>query len=398
MPISNGPFHTRDNLIYTQNVQMFAFRRVIPMVHTTQPQVSTRLRLVDQVSAVRRALGESGVHVHDMSRAGTLESLIGTESLEADGSGPARPVTITRIESTRIESRAVTMALPGSTQFRYFLDGSQKSVPVFRIGLVPIVSAVLVAGILHRAHNCRPCVVEGGLDVQQTWVVPGETRVPAIDSLARELQRRGYPVVDPFCDSNGFPREDYASLTGNYGQALTRAYAAASKVREQLEASLAFRWYTEVHPLDPDAWMVIDGRLPQGYPNAVGLVKSLDTQLLANDEAITLFDLPPGHRTTAFRYGSSDPDYDESRGKTMWYVRLWPAQGMDARHALVRVEAANAVSSTEQIDEITSWILAERLPRATDDPRWPTLLYPISYLERILKRHLADITAGWPSA
>jgi hypothetical protein len=82
----------------------------------------------------------------------------------------------------------------------------------------------------------------------------------------------------------------------------------------------------------------------------------------------------------------------------MWYMRLWSAHGMDARHSLVRIETANAVSSTEQIDEISGWILAERLPRATGDPRWPTLLYPISYLERILKRRLAEITAGWPSA
>jgi hypothetical protein len=70
---------------------------------------------------------------------------------------------------------------------------------------------------------------------------------------------------------------------------------------------------------------------------------------------------------------------------------------MDARHSLVRIETSNDIVTSDQIDEISSWILAERLPRATDDPRWPTLLYPIHYLERILKRRLAALTTGWPS-
>ena len=81
----------------------------------------------------------------------------------------------------------------------------------------------------------------------------------------------------------------------------------------------------------------------------------------------------------------------------MWYMRLWDASGLDARHSLVRVEVAHDVCTTEEIDEISGWLLAERIPRAKNDPRWPTLLYPIHYLEQVLKRRLASVTTGWPS-
>ena len=78
-------------------------------------------------------------------------------------------------------------------------------------------------------------------------------------------------------------------------------------------------------------------------------------------------------------------------------MRLWDASGMDARHSLIRIETAHDVDTSQQIDQISRWISAERLPRPTDDPRWPTLLYPIHYLERILKRRLVEFTTGWPS-
>jgi hypothetical protein len=151
----------------------------------------------------------------------------------------------------------------------------------------------------------------------------------------------------------------------------------------------------------PEDWILVDGRLHDNIPNAIGLVKDLQTQHLIGDEAEALFNLPQGHRTTAFRYVSNADAEARSglvtEGRTMWYVRLWDASGMDARHSLVRVEAAHGVSTTEQIDEISGWLLAERIPRAKNDPRWPTLLYPIHYLEQILKRRLASVTAGWPS-
>ena len=65
---------------------------------------------------------------------------------------------------------------------------------------------------------------------------------------------------------------------------------------------------------------------------------------------------------------------------------------------LAAVAAPLAGGLTDQQDnDIASWLLAERIPRATQDARWPTLLYPIHLLEQLLKRRIAAMTVGWPA-
>jgi hypothetical protein len=127
------------------------------------------------------------------------------------------------------------------------------------------------------------------------------------------------------------------------------------------------------------------------------LVKQFSDAYLSGSEATMMLNLPPGFRTTAFfprdRSGGPDPD-----ARTLWYLRMWDATGLDARHALVRVEAPSSIRATAAIDRISSWLWVERTPRATRDARWATLLYPVHYLERILKRCLDADTQGWPSA
>jgi hypothetical protein len=356
-------------------------------------------RLVDQVAGLTMSLARQDIQVTDMSRAGSLESGIGTDQLADSGQGSgAVPVDIVRLEG-RIVARRLEPAQPGTSRFRYFLDGAQKTIPVCRIGLAPVVAAISAAGILKRDASGQPALLGDTLHVNQTWIAPRDTGDATLDATIREIERWGGTVHDPFPPgSNGSPL--FQRYVGDYGKALSAAYETAGRLRGELERDLLGDWEQVIGPQHPDDWIVVDGRLRRNVPNAIGLVKDLQTQHLEGDEAIALFDLPHGSRTTAFRYAAS-ADHEDHRsleGRTMWYMRLWSATGMDARHSLVRIETANDVSSTARIDEISSWILEERLPRATDDPRWPTLLYPIYYLERILKRRLADITAGWPSS
>jgi hypothetical protein len=65
---------------------------------------------------------------------------------------------------------------------------------------------------------------------------------------------------------------------------------------------------------------------------------------------------------------------------------------------LIRVEAPHDVTGTQHINALSAWLLAERSPRPTADARWDTLLYPVHYLEQILKNHVAGTTRGWPGA
>ena len=355
-----------------------------------QPQ-----RLITQVAGVRLALAEAGIHLTDMSRAGSLEQGIADQAdldHATESPGTERPVEIMRLEGT-IRAVAVPRANPGASRFRYFMDGSQKSIPVGRIDLDPVVVALCAAGVLSRDDLGQPRLLGETLRVNQAWIVPASTGNSATMSLVAELEGSGAVVHDPCFSLEGEPLDVEA---GNYGRMLRLAFDLAGRLRAREEQLLIDDWSMRISTDDPGSWLVIDGPLRGNAPRAVGLVKSLQTQQLYEQEAIALFNLPPGHRTTAFRYAHAAADSD-GRGKTMWYMRLWPAEGMDARHSLVRIETTNDVDSTEQIDEISSWLMAERLPRATDDPRWPTLIYPIHYLERILKRRLAAMTTGWPS-
>ena len=126
---------------------------------------------------------------------------------------------------------------------------------------------------------------------------------------------------------------------------------------------------------------------------AVGLVKSSTRPFLRGDETKMLLDLKPGHRTTAFvppwRAERADAGHTEEE-RASWYVRMWPpgstGEGSDATSGLVRVEAASDAGwSPEQYDEISRWILSERAPLAKPDPRWPSMIHPVQYVEKILK-------------
>ncbi len=356
-------------------------------------------RLIDQVNHLKSTLARDQFLITDMSRAGSLETGIGADSSgDPMADAERHPVEIVRLEG-QIAARAIEADTVATSRFRYFLDGTQKTMPVCRVGLVPVVAALSAVGVLFRDTSGQPALMGDLLRVNQTWIVPRDPGNTDLDAMIDHLERSGETVLDPFSGEVASTSNAH-EFAGDYGRSLAHAFDLAGRIRGEWEREVFDLWRHSVSPAHPDDWIVVDGRLRNNTPNAVGIVKDLQTQHLDGTEAIALFDLPKGFRTTAFRYASASdqPDRLPSEGRTMWYMRLWGATGMDARHSLVRIEAPHDVATSEQIDDISRWILAERLPRATEDPRWPTLLYPIYYLERILKRRLANITVGWPSA
>ena len=66
-------------------------------------------------------------------------------------------------------------------------------------------------------------------------------------------------------------------------------------------------------------------------------------------------------------------------------LRLWPHEGRDVLHGLVRVEIAAGADHRDRADRIASWLLAERVPLSRPDPRWDRLLYGVATVERHLK-------------
>jgi hypothetical protein len=337
------------------------------------------IRLIDQVSTIRLALTKSGVQLTDMSRAGSLEQgLADVADLDhATESAAAGPVAIVRLEGP-ILARQIAPAPPGASRFRYFLDGSQKSIPVGRIDLDPIVVALSASGILVRDDTGQPRLIGESLRVNQNWIIPLDSGNLATRSLIDEITGIGGTIHDPFHTLDGNP---LGFESGNYARTLRSAFDLAGRLRAREELALINLWTTHLACEDPESWLVIDGPLRGDTSRAVGLVKSLQTQQLAAEEAVALFNLPPGNRTSAFRYvnSTSTDDATGGSGKTMWYMRLWSAIGMDARHSLVRIETTNDITTSDQIDEISSWILAERLPRRpTIRVADPSLSYPLS--------------------
>lgn len=339
--------------------------------------------LIHRVERIQEAMRSAGIAPVDMRRAGTLE--IDVPLPDMGGSVLSEPPPIERLEGVdgEIEPRIITRA--NTTQFRWFVDGSQKTMPIWRIGVVPIVVSIAVAGLLERSPDGSCTIVPGTLTESVGWIVPQQTNHPDISKIVSILHEMDQDVLDPLDGE-----ENYQQLAGMYDQVLYYANETAGKMRERAEFRTISQWEQNVAATEPDRWLVIDGRLPIDAPNAIGFIKDPSSQHLVGNEAMTLLGLKPGHRTTAYRISG------RARARTHWYQRMWPATGLDARHSLIRIEANGDLLDSEEIDAISTWLMAERLPRPTADGRWPTLLYPIHLLERMLKTRIAQITAGWP--
>ena len=361
----------------------------------------TSVSFTDRINRIHAELVRDGVPVSDMRRSPALELQFAGAGELGRSSGDSRPAGIEPIEGP-IAARPVPVVAPRESRLRYFLDGAQRTFAVWRCGLVPTAATVVAAGILHRDPCEDGIVVPGTLRLEHCWLIPRGLGDARVDELLDRIHAEGMRVEDPRrFGSGGLPDGDSEDDDGaiDYGRLHELAYVAARNVRDEVEARVLSDWVQRPGWFAGEDWIVVDGRLRSPAPRAIGLVKQFSDAYLSGDSAETLLGLPPGYRTTAFL-----PTGDRFRGgprpdaRTLWYIRLWDAAGMDARHALVRIEAPGSVCTTEEIDRISSWVLAERTPRATGDSRWATLLYPVHLLERILKRRLDADTRGWPHA
>lgn len=367
------------------------------MIATSQKH---RLTLPDLVAEIQGQLYRQGVQVADMQRAGSLETDFGMPQMPP-GPDDLAPQQIERLEGP-IVARPIERR--NETNFTWFLDGTQKTLPVWRVGVVPIIVGVAVAGILSRDDAGECSLVGETLVERRTWFIPRETGSRELNTVIDVLEEIGEEVRDPLARfANTEHRSQYEAYAGNYGRILLAAQETANRVRAAIEEDLVPLWDASIRADRDTRWLVVDGRLPAQYANAVGLVKDPTRQHLFGEDAGVLFNLPHGHRTTAFQLVPNARGEDERESesvnelRTMWYQRMWPAHGLDARHALIRVDTSTEIWEPEVIDDIASWLMAERVPRATKDARWATLLYPMHVLELMLKRRIKAMTVGWPS-
>jgi len=282
----------------------------------------------------------------------------------------------------------------GTSQLCYFLDGVQSSREIGRIGMSPVVVSTVAAAIVNRCgRRFSRMPLESPPTVVQAVILPRSAGFEKVKTFWELLLAAGFSELDPYelpssphlvLDSTEYTEEADPS---DYVGMRERARARIRKLRERLESGMLRQWEFEDRALDSEDWIAVDGQLPStesSAPRAVGLIKSVARPEFVGRDVGMLLDLEPGMRTTSFI-----PDWQLRRAttdqRTSWYLRMWPPQrGADALGSLMRVEAPRD-TEPEQIDEISRWILAERAPLAKPDPRWPAMIYPIQYVEKILK-------------
>ena len=338
-------------------------------------------------ASIRAELRLRGIDLWEMRGEAHLEiaSLGGGRDLDGTAAARTTPVWL---EAGDARPRPI-QPLRGRSGVRYFLDGAQRTLPTYFGDSTPVFIGIVAAAILERDGDGRCSVCTGTLRFDDAWIVPERLQDPTIQHIAEVVRAKGNRVVDPLAD-----RDDATVVNAmeDFDCLQELALNTTGKLRQDLEDKLLQQWSDQAH----DGWLLVDGALRRPKTRTVGLVKSFNRLYLSGDDATRLLRLPAGERTGAFQVVDGWRE-DEEKRVTAWYQRFWDATGRSPRHSLVRVETAPTVTDPDEIDRIASWLHAERTPRATADARWATLLYPVHFLEQILKRQIEAQTRGWPS-
>jgi hypothetical protein len=244
-----------------------------------------------------------------------------------------------------------------------FLDGIQRSEVVAYAGASPLVVADVAAGVLERTdRRMRTAVV-----LRRRLAI---ARRPALAAAAPALE--GLDAVELDETLPAHPVRDLVQA----GRAIDEARAALER-----EAARAYRAQT-------DGWLVVDGSLAEAPAAAADLhmlaVSKSHATLPFEGEALERYlRLPMGHRSSLFV-----PASRRFVPVAAWALRLWPWEGKDLLHGLVRVEVAMANANPETADRLSRWLLAERAPVSAPDPRWDRLLYGVRRVEEVLRARL----------
>lgn len=241
-----------------------------------------------------------------------------------------------------------------------FLDGVQRSELVAYAGAAPIVVGEIAAAVRERSNRKLVTVLEE----RRFLVFARPAALAAAGALPEGCRLVALPVDDP-----AHPARD-----------LVNAARALDRARGALELELGERYR-----LRSEGWLVVDGALTESPrwsadPRMLGISKSHATLPFEGEDLDRYLRLPCGHRSSVYA--------PETRSLTPvheWALRLWPWEGKDVFHGLVRIEVAPANGTAEMADRLSRYLLAERAPISTPDHRWDRLLYGVHSVEAYLR-------------
>lgn len=241
-----------------------------------------------------------------------------------------------------------------------FLDGVQRSEVIAYAGSAPIVVADIAAAVRERRGRRLTTIVEE----HRRLVIARPSALEASGDLLDHLVSIALPEDEP-----PHPVRDLF----NTARALDRARGA-------LEIILGDRYRQR-----SDAWLIVDGSLTDtptwaADSRMVGISKSHATLPFEGADLDRYLRLPAGNRSSIYL-----PESRSLAPVHAWALRLWPWEGKDLFHGLVRVEVSPANGIPSTADLISRRLLAERAPISAPDRRWDRLLYGVQSVERYLK-------------
>ena len=241
-----------------------------------------------------------------------------------------------------------------------FLDGVQRSELLAYAGSAPIVVGEVAAAVRERRDRRLVTVIE-----ERSLLAFGRpSALAAAGALPEEFRTVALPEDEPL-----HPVRD-----------LVNAARALDRARGSLELALGERYRRRA-----DGWLIVDGALTESPlwaadPRMIGVSKSHATLPFDGPNLDRFLRLPQGHRTSVYT--------PETRSLTPireWALRLWPWEGKDVFHGLVRVQVSPVNGAPEIADGLSRRLLAERAPLSTPDHRWDRLLYGIHSVETYLR-------------
>jgi hypothetical protein len=287
--------------------------------------------------------------------------------IPAASEGRAEEATIqpaSRVEPGPLSGRPVGQAesWPGTVAF---LDGTQRYEVMAYSGASPVVVAEIGAAVLERrARQLHVARVE-----RRRLVIARPAVLAELEGAVDHLLTLPLPEDVPV-----HPVHDFQ---------LARREIDRARGRLELEVGTAYREASA-------EWLIVDGSLSESPQWArdlrmIGITKSHATLPFADQDLEQYLRLPAGHRSPVFA-----PAGREVAPVYSWALRLWPWEGKDLLHGLIRVEAAAHAGTVGEADQLSRWLLAERAPVSTPDPRWDRLLYGIRAVEEFLRASSAS--------
>lgn len=269
-----------------------------------------------------------------------------------DDVGEQSPVK--RAESRVVEGTALAAVAVGRSEasgFTHFLDGIQRSQPVWEINGVCAVYGYVAAVVRHRPER----------RLETSW---WECR----EALYGPAWLRELSGFDPaiWVEAGSLDEADWRAASKQ----------ALDEQRAHLERQAAEWWCQNAR-----GWLMVDGNMEVALSQqTVGVIKSHQTQYFSTDDQGVIWGLRPGERSSVF-----EPLGKRRMPVFSWYLRLRDPGVNEVTFGLVRVEMASSLTTLAMADEVSRWLMAETAPLSLPDPRWDRMLYPIRDCEQYLK-------------